>query len=98
HFLDVSDPDAHARHFLDVAGLVAGRPAMVDWESAAAAAAVVVFGQSVTEISGRAPVGYYGYAPLRTADPVLARWPLMLPEYPRGNRPGAYHMLVSRPP
>src|SRR5207249_621804 len=48
--------------------------------------------------SGRAPVAYYGRAQLAAADPDLSRWPLMLPEYPKGAASGAYAKLVAMPP
>jgi lysozyme len=98
HFLDASDADEQAAHFLDVAGLARGQPAMIDWETAAPAAAVVTFGQALAECAGRDPLAYYGCAQLRQADPTLSRWPLMLPAYPRGNTPGCYDTLVTRAP
>ena len=98
HFLDTSDPEDQAAHFLDATGLAAGQPAMIDWESAAAADAVLAFGAVVIDCSGRAPVAYYGFAQLRQAEPELSGWPLMLPEYPRGNTSGTYSTLVKRPP
>jgi GH25 family lysozyme M1 (1,4-beta-N-acetylmuramidase) len=98
HFLDDADPDDQAGHFLAVSGLAHGQPAMIDWESAASPSAVVAFGRALADCAGRDPVCYYGFAQLREVDPVLSRWPLMLPAYPRGNRPGRYLSLVSRPP
>src|SRR5437660_10361536 len=35
HFLDTSDPDQQAGHFLDVTDIAAAQPAMLDWETAA---------------------------------------------------------------
>ncbi len=98
HFIDACDPGRQAAHFLSVAGLRAGDPAMIDWESAAPADAVVTFGEAIADRAGRDPVAYYGWAQLPQADPDLSRWPLMLPEYPRGETPGAYAALVARPP
>jgi len=98
HFLDTSDPDRQAEHFLDVTNLGAVQPAMLDWETAAALSAVVAIGRAVVDQTGRDPVAYYGFAQLREASPDLSRWPLMLPEYPRGTRPGCYLGLVQRPP
>lgn len=98
HFLDTADPGRQAEHFLAVTDLAAGQPAMIDWETAAPADAVVAFGRMVAERAGRDPVAYYGFAQLSQVDPALARWPLMLPEYPRGARPGGYSTLVERPP
>jgi len=98
HFLDTSDPERQAENFLVVAGLGAGQPAMLDWETAAALPAVVAIGRAVADRIGRDPVAYYGFAQLQEASPELSRWPLMLPEYPRGMRPGNYASLVRRPP
>jgi len=98
HFIDTSDPDRQAAHFLAVSDPAPGAPAMVDWESAAALSAVLAFGRRVAERAGRDPVAYYGYAQLRQADRELARWPLMLPQYPRGSTPGSYRLLVEHPP
>ena len=98
HFLDPSDPDDQADHFLDVARLDVGQPAMLDWETAATLDAMVVIGRAVADQTGRDPLAYYGFAQLRQPSPDLAAWPLMLPEYPRGTVPGAYQSLVTRPP
>jgi lysozyme len=98
HFLDAADPERQAAHFLAVADLDAGSPVMIDWESAAPARAVVAFGQALAACAGRDPVCYYGFAQLPAADPLLSRWPLMLPAYPRGSRAGDYAALVRRPP
>ncbi len=98
HFLDTSDPDRQAEHFLSMTDLGTAQPAMLDWETAATLAAVVAIGRAVAEIIGRDPVAYYGFAQLREASPDLTRWPLMLPEYPRDMRPGHYLSLVQRPP
>src|SRR5205085_2135281 len=98
HFLDTSSPERQASHFLAVADLGAAQPAMLDWETAATLSAVVAIGRAVAERSLRHPVVYYGFAQLRGTSPDLSRWPLMLPEYPRGMRPGDYSGLVERPP
>ncbi|MGE5268371.1 MAG: glycoside hydrolase family 25 protein [Thiohalocapsa sp.] len=98
HFLDTADADDQADHFLDVADLAAGEPAMIDWESAATAEDVVAFGRAVADAAGRDPVAYYGFAQLMAPLPDLSRWPLMLPEYPHGNRAGDYGRLVGRGP
>ena len=98
HFLDAADPERQAAHFLDVAALASGQPAMIDWETAAPAAAVAAFGAALADCAARDPVAYYGFAQLRQADPALSRWPLMLPAYPRGDTPGCYATLVARPP
>jgi lysozyme len=98
HFLDTCDPDDQAEHFLDATGLAAGEPAMIDWESTATAEDMVAFGRALVERAERDPVAYYGFAQLMQALPDLSRWPLMLPEYPRGNTPGRYAALVARPP
>jgi lysozyme len=98
HFLDTADPDRQAEHFLDVAELEAGQPGMLDWETAAPADAAVAFGAALVDCSGRDPVAYYGYSQLLEADASLSGWPLMLPAYPRGSRPGDYRTLVHRPP
>ena len=98
HFLDTSDPDRQAAHFLAAADLAAGQPTMLDWETAATVAAVVAIGQAVADRTARDPAGYYGFAQLREASPDLSRWPLMLPEYPAGTRPGNYAGLVQHPP
>jgi lysozyme len=98
HFLDIADPDGQAEHFLDVTDLGAGQPAMIDWESAATAPAAVAFGLALADRAKRDPIAYYGFAQLMQASPDLSRWPLMLPEYPRGNLPGRYSTLVLRPP
>ena len=88
HFIDTADPEAQAAHFLDAADLAAGDAAMLDWESAAPAAAVAVLGQAVADRTGRDPVAYYGFAQLTEPDAALSCWPLMLPEYPQGDRAG----------
>ncbi|MGC2411756.1 MAG: glycoside hydrolase family 25 protein [Stellaceae bacterium] len=98
HFLDDSDPGRQAEHFLSVTNLGAGQPAMLDWETDATASAVVAIGRAVATRAGRDPVGYYGFAQLAQSDPDLSRWPLMLPEYPRGAAPGRYLGLVQHPP
>jgi lysozyme len=98
HFLDGGDAHAQAAHFLAAAGLAPGDAAMIDWESAAPTASLVAFGAAIAERTGRDPLAYYGYAQLPAADPVLSRWPLMLPAYPRGNAPGDYRSLVSSAP
>ncbi len=98
HFLDAADPDRQAEHFLAATDLAEGQPAMIDWESAATVSAVVAFGRALAERARRDPVAYYGFAQLTEASPALAGWPLMLPEYPRGNAPGRYAILVERPP
>ena len=71
---------------------------MLDWETAATLSTVVAIGRAVADRAGRDPVAYYGFAQLTQASPDLSRWPLMLPEYPRGNAPGRYLSLVERPP
>jgi GH25 family lysozyme M1 (1,4-beta-N-acetylmuramidase) len=98
HFLDTSDPDRQAEHFLAVTDLGEGQPAMLDWETAATAAALVAIGRAVADRIGRDPVAYYGFAQLQEASLDLSRWPLMLPEYPRGIAPGRYLSLVRQPP
>lgn len=98
HFIDTADPDDQADNFLDTAGLAPGQPAMLDWETAASLAAVVALGQAVADATGRDPLMYYGCAQLGGPHPVLSRWPLLLPSYPRGNTPGDYAGLVSRAP
>lgn len=98
HFIDTGDPGPQAEHFLDVTDLAEGQPAMIDWESGATAPSVVAFGLAVADSAGRDPVAYYGFAQLRQANTDLSGWPLMLPEYPRGNATGRYGTLVLRPP
>ena len=98
HFLNPGDPPGQARHFLAVAGLAPGQPAMLDWETEATAADLIAIGEEVSAVIGRDPVGYYGWAQLAAAHAVLSRWPLMLPAYPRGNTPGKYETLVWRAP
>jgi lysozyme len=98
HFLDTADAVRQAGHFLAATALADGQPAMIDWESAATVSTVVGFGRAVAERTRRDPVAYYGFAQLTQASPVLAGWPLMLPEYPRGTAPGRYATLVERPP
>jgi lysozyme len=98
HFLDGADPARQAAHFLAVTGLAPGAAAMIDWESAAPAAALVACGAALAARTGRDPLAYYGFAQLRDANPDLSRWPLMLPAYPRGSAPGDYRSLVTRPP
>jgi lysozyme len=98
HFIDAADPEAQAAYFIAVAGLAPGQPAMIDWETAAPIAAAATLGGGVAECTGRAPVAYYGFAQLPVPDPMLSAWPLMLPAYPRGNRCGDYHSLVTHGP
>lgn len=98
HFIDPGDPVAQARHFVAVAALAPGCAAMLDWETRCPAASLVTIGGYVREATGRDPVGYYGAGQLVAADPTLSRWPLMLPEYPRGERSGDYSTLVTAPP
>jgi len=98
HFVDPGDGAAQAANFLKAAGLGKGDPAMIDWETAAPVSVVTAIGAAVMAATGREPAGYYGWAQLPAADPTLSRWPLMLPEYPQGNRPGNYASLVTGPP
>ena len=98
HFLDTSAPDRQAAHFLAATDLAAAQPAMLDWETAATVAAMVTIGRAVAGRTARDPVGYYGFAQLQEASPDLSRWPLMLPEYPRGMSSGSYASLVQQPP
>jgi GH25 family lysozyme M1 (1,4-beta-N-acetylmuramidase) len=98
HFIDTTDADQQAEYFLALTDIGAAQPAMLDWETAATLAAVVAIGQAVAECTGRDPVVYYGFAQLRQPSPELSRWPLMLPEYPRGATPEDYLSLVERPP
>ncbi len=98
HFLDTADPDRQAEHFLDVTGLAPSEPAMIDWEGAAPLAAMLVFGGRVADRTRRDPLAYYGFAQLRQANDTLSRWPLILPQYPRGSTPGNYRTLVAHPP
>jgi len=98
HFLDTSDAERQAEYFLALTGIGAAQPAMLDWETAATLASVVQVGRAVVERTGRDPVLYYGFAQLRQPSPELSRWPLMLPEYPRGTMQGHYLSLVERPP
>jgi lysozyme len=99
HFID---PDAagaaQASQFLRTAGLGDGDPAMIDWEIPTPTAVMTEIGEAVAAATGRDPVGYYGFAQLLAADPSLSRWPLMLPEYPQGNRTGDYASLVTAAP
>jgi lysozyme len=98
HYLDGADPERQAAHFVAAAGLSAGDAAMLDWESAAPAAALVACGQAVAAATGRDPLPYYGRAQLPAADPVLSGWPLLLPDYPQGKASGDYASLVHRAP
>ncbi len=98
HFLDTADPDQQAEHFLAASELADGQPAMIDWETAATATDVVAFGRAIASNTKRDPVAYYGFAQLTTPVPDLARWPLMLPEYPQGATRGTYTTLVGRGP
>ncbi|HVC52401.1 MAG TPA: glycoside hydrolase family 25 protein [Stellaceae bacterium] len=98
HFVDAGAAADQARHFIAAAGLAAGMPAMLDWETVASVAGLVMIGAAVSEATGRDPVGYYGWAQLRAANLALSRWPLFLPEYPRGEAPGDYASLVIRAP
>lgn len=99
HFVDEGVAgSAQASHFIRVSGLGGGEPAMIDWETPAPAAVVAELGQAIAEAAGRDPVGYYGWAQLHAAEPTLSRWPLMLPEYPQGNRAGDYASLVATSP
>ncbi|HEX3884734.1 MAG TPA: glycoside hydrolase family 25 protein [Stellaceae bacterium] len=99
HFVDPGIVGAvQAAHFLKVSGVGQGTPTMIDWETKAPVGTVVAIGQALAAATGRDPVSYYGWAQLKAADPVLARWPLMLPEYPDGNRVGDYATLVKAAP
>jgi len=98
HFIDTADPAVQARHFLSVAGLSDGDPAMLDWETEAPVETLVAIGAALAAATRRDPVGYYGWAQLSAPDPVLSRWPLMVPAYPRGNVPGRYATLVTSAP
>jgi len=75
HFIDTSEPDDQADHFLDVTDLAAGQPAMIDWESTATVSDVVAFGRALVDSAQRDPVAYYGFAQLMQATPDLSRWP-----------------------
>jgi len=99
HFVDAGLAGAaQAAHFLKASGAGKGTPTMIDWETPAPAPVVAEIGEAVAAATGRAPVGYYGWAQLAAADPTLAAWPLMLPEYPQGNRTGDYASLVRAAP
>jgi lysozyme len=98
HFLDAAEPARQAVHFLDATGLQPGQPAMIDWETAVPLLSVVTLGRAIIERCRRDPVVYHGFAQLQHADANLSRWPLMLPEYPRGNTSGRYRTLVKRVP
>src|SRR6266568_4146663 len=69
HFLDTSDPDRQAAHFLAVTDLSTAQPAMLDWETAATLSAVVAIGRAFSERTGRDPVAYYGFAQLGEESP-----------------------------
>src|SRR5579863_9805862 len=71
HFLDISDPDQQAEQFLAATDLMAGQPAMLDWETAATIPVVVAIGRAVAACAGRDPVAYYGFAQFAAADPDL---------------------------
>jgi GH25 family lysozyme M1 (1,4-beta-N-acetylmuramidase) len=45
HFIDEDDPEDEAAHFLSVACLGAGQPAMIDWENSAPVCDVVALGR-----------------------------------------------------
>ncbi|HEX5453610.1 MAG TPA: glycoside hydrolase family 25 protein [Stellaceae bacterium] len=98
HFLDTADPDDQADNFLDATGIGARGVAMIDWESEAPTALMAAFGEALAGCLGRDPLGYYGFAQLPKPDPVVSGWPLVLPAYPHGERPGEYASLVRRPP
>lgn len=98
HFIDTSDPNRQAGHFLIVTGLGDGELGMLDWETEATVETVVAIGQAVAFRTGRDPVHYYGFAQLEQADPDLSGWPLMLPAYPGGITPGNYLSLVKHAP
>lgn len=99
HFVDAGIAGAvQAAHFLKVSGTGRGAPAMIDWEVPAPATVMAEIGEAVAAVTGRDPLGYYGWAQLQAADPALSRWPLMLPEYPQGNRTGDYASLVRAAP
>src|SRR5690348_17292816 len=46
HFIDASDPEAQAAHFLAVSGLAKGQPAMLDWETDAPASTLLAIGRA----------------------------------------------------
>jgi lysozyme len=99
HFVDAGVAGrAQAAHFIKVSGIGAGDAAMLDWETPVPVDAVLEIGNAVAEAIGRGPITYYGRAQLTKPDPTLSRWPLMLPEYPQGNRSGDYTSLVAAPP
>lgn len=97
HFLDGNDAAGQAAHFLAVANPAAGDPVMLDWEQDGVdAATLTALGKEIGGVTKRAPIGYYGAS--WVADPEAASWPLMLPAYPLGNKPGNYASLVMRQP
>ncbi len=99
HFVDAGvDGAVQAAHFLKVSGIGKGDAAMIDWETPAPVETVLAIGAAIVSATGREPVGYYGWAQLAKADPTLSAWPLMLPEYPQGNRSGDYASLVRAAP
>jgi lysozyme len=98
HFVQPGDPMAQATHFITTANLEVGDVVMLDWETSAGVDVLLKIGASVLSATRRDPVGYYGEAKLEAADPNLSRWPLMLPEYPRGDTPGDYASLVTKAP
>lgn len=98
HFIDAGAPADQARHFIEIAALASGDPAMLDWETRATVEDAVAIGAAVAAATGRDPLFYYGRDQLDAGNAALTGWPLMLPEYPRGDTPGDYESLVATPP
>ena len=99
HFLTNAKPADQADYFLSVVDPQKGDPIMIDWETEGTSVLIpTIFGKAVETVIQRPPLAYYGWAQLRAPDIVLSRWPLMLPEYPKGTAPGDYRKLVSKAP
>jgi lysozyme len=90
HFLTGDDVTAQYNHLMQVTRLGRDNVVMLDWEknpegTTAPPILVATLGNHMQNVTGRAPLIYCGRWQLPAPDPVLSRWPLMLPEY--GDKP-----------
>src|SRR5258708_15468622 len=95
HFCNSEDPDAQWSHFQSVVQLSAGMAYMLDWErykgDTASPDQMDVLGHHGVDITGRAPMGYWGSEKLGanpdTPTDFMRTWDRQVPRYRRANDP-----------
>lgn len=89
HFIGPANFERQAAHFRDVAGLTSGSAYALDWEGhpTATAKEVEMMGDALMEITGRAPLGYWGIpgSSPENPTPAMQRWERWVPRYPLRN-------------